>query len=64
MLAFATLFSLAGLAAALNHEVQVGPGGALIYQPPSIVAAVGDTVSFVFTNKNLCVLMSPRMSVC
>jgi hypothetical protein len=60
MLALATLFLLAGLAAALNHEVQVAPGGALVYQPPSIVAAAGDTVSFIFTNKNLCVRPPPH----
>jgi plastocyanin len=44
-------------ATSLNHKVQVAPGGALIYQPPNIVADVGDTVSFIFTNKNLSALM-------
>jgi hypothetical protein len=64
MLALATLFLLAGLAAALNHKIQVAPGGALVYQPPNIVADVGDTVSFIFTNKNLYVCLPPHLPAC
>jgi plastocyanin len=51
-------------ATSLNHKIQVAPGGALVYQPPNIVADVGDTVSFIFTNKNLYVCLPPHLPAC
>jgi plastocyanin len=54
----AVLSTFAGMAAAqTNHTVMVGMGG-LHFVPNNLTAAVNDMVTFVFTAKNQCVLLS------
>lgn len=45
--------SLAAVAQAATHTVQVASGGSLTYGPSSLMAAVGDTVEFQF-EANVC----------
>jgi plastocyanin len=53
----AALSSLVALASAASHTVTVG-NGALEFNPSSLTAAMGDTVSFVFYPKNHTVTQS------
>ncbi|KAL7409952.1 hypothetical protein BDY24DRAFT_444501 [Mrakia frigida] len=46
------------------HEVQVGPNGKFVYDPPSIVAAKGDIVRFKFNPKNHTVTESTFTNPC
>ncbi|KAJ7159456.1 Cupredoxin [Mycena filopes] len=67
-----TTSTLAALALALlpaalaqqMHEVSVGAGGNLVYDPPSISAAKGDTVRFTFNPKNHTVTQSSFAAPC
>jgi len=43
-----SLLALPFVAAWTTHNVTVGADGQLVYDPPSITAAVGDTILFVF----------------
>jgi plastocyanin len=56
-LASAVLATLVSIASAEDHNVTVGNGG-LAFNPTSITAAIGDTVSFVFYPKNHTVTQS------
>jgi plastocyanin len=49
--------ALAHYAAAANHAVGVGEGG-LVFKPDSMMAAVGDTVTFEFYPRNHSVVQS------
>lgn len=46
-MALAVLFSLLPAALGANFEIQVGPGGDFVYNPPFINAAKGDQVTFI-----------------
>jgi len=46
------LFALPAAVFGATQVVQVGAGGALVYDPMNITAAVGDVIQFQFTNKN------------
>lgn len=37
-----------------DHGVTVGAGGAFAYNPTSVTAAVGDTVTFMFADNTVC----------
>jgi plastocyanin len=50
--------------APVNHDVIVGGPGILRYNPPSIEANVGDTISFTFMQKNHTVTQSTLASPC
>ncbi|KAI0280527.1 hypothetical protein BGY98DRAFT_963855 [Russula aff. rugulosa BPL654] len=62
-LATVILATLASTVSATNFPVTVGEGG-LIYNPPSINAAPGDTVSFTFFPKNHTVTQSSFTAPC
>ncbi|KAF8655502.1 hypothetical protein AX16_003032 [Volvariella volvacea WC 439] len=47
-----------------NHVILVGDGGSLSYDPPSIQANVGDTVTFEFRAKNHTVTKSSFLQPC
>lgn len=47
-----------------NITVQVGAGGAVAYNPPSVNASVGDTISFVFMGGNHTVTQSTFAAPC
>ena len=57
MLAFASLLALLPVVALAQnstscpniHDVQVGPGGKLVYVPDVVTAAVGDVVNFHYS---------------
>ncbi|KAJ7696375.1 Cupredoxin, partial [Mycena metata] len=65
-------FTLATLVLALipaalsqqTHDVSVGAGGMLVYDPPSITAAQGDIVRFTFNPKNHTVTQSSFAAPC
>jgi hypothetical protein len=52
------------MAQAANHLVQVGAGGMLVFNPTSVIAANGDTVSFQFQGKNHSVTQSTFPAPC
>ncbi|KAF7340306.1 hypothetical protein MVEN_01949700 [Mycena venus] len=60
-LAFALL---PAVLAQTTHSVQVGPNGNLVYDPPFITAAAGDTVRFTFNPKNHTVTQSSFDAPC
>jgi len=62
-LASAALATFVSLASAETHNVTVGSGG-LVFNPSSINATVGDTVSFVFSPKNHTVTQSTFAAPC
>jgi plastocyanin len=62
-LASAALATLVGLASAETHTVTVG-NGSLAFNPSSINASMGDTVSFVFYPKNHTVTQSTFAAPC
>ncbi|KAF8644869.1 hypothetical protein AX16_008224 [Volvariella volvacea WC 439] len=43
---------------AVTHDVQVGPNGQLVYDPPYVNAAAGDIINFIFNPKNHTVTQS------
>ncbi|KAF9558441.1 hypothetical protein CPC08DRAFT_639023, partial [Agrocybe pediades] len=47
-----------------DHKIEVGPDGSLIYNPASIQANVGDTVTFEFKAKNHTVTQSSFANPC
>ena len=50
----ATLLAFSGAVLAADHEVKMldnGKGGAMVFEPGFLKAEVGDTVTFVPTNK-------------
>lgn len=47
-----------------DHQIVVGPDGKLAYDPPSIQAEIGDTVTFVFMPKNHTVTQSSFDAPC
>jgi len=63
---FASVFCLAAipLARAADHLVVVGGTGILAYTPNQVTAAVGDTVTFEFHQKNHTVTQSTLASPC
>jgi plastocyanin len=52
------------LAQGQDHQVMVGPSGLLIFDPPSVTAVAGDTVTFVFNPKNHTVTQSTFAAPC
>jgi len=68
MFSFARVLSLSLVAlpfvSATVHDVQVGPGGQLVYSPQAIAAAVGDQVVFHFNPKNHTVTQSSFANPC
>jgi len=58
------LLSLAAFVSATNHEVTVGAGGQLAFNPEAISANPGDTVTFVFNPKNHTVTQSSLAAPC
>jgi len=62
-LASAAVATLVSLASAATHTIQVGSAG-LAFNPSSINASVGDTVSFVFYPKNHTVTQSTFAAPC
>ena len=52
------LGAVAPLSLAATYEVQVGPGGEFVYNPPYITAHAGDVVNFIFNPKNHTVTQS------
>lgn len=63
MLAIALVSLLAANALAVDHQVMVG-GGGLVYNPSTVDAAVGDTVTFMFMPKNHTVTQSSFSNPC
>jgi len=60
-----TVLGLVALTQAVDHAVTVGgPGGIIAYNPPSVTAAVGDTVTFTFQQKNHTITQSSFASPC
>ncbi|KAG8928026.1 hypothetical protein FRC03_009293 [Tulasnella sp. 419] len=65
ILAIAFLFySLIGLTNAVTHEVIVGGPGKLVYSPESLTATVGDSIRFVFQQKNHTATQSSLQKPC
>jgi len=58
------LASLASTAFAANTQVQVGASSNLTFNPPSVNASVGDTITFVFSPKNHTVTQSTFAAPC
>jgi plastocyanin len=63
-LASLVLASLASSAFAANTQVQVGANSNLTFNPPSVNASVGDTITFVFNPKNHTVTQSTFAAPC
>jgi hypothetical protein len=63
---FASIVTLAAavVVSAVDIPVTVGDGGALVFNPTSVTAAVGDTISFQFRAKNHTVTQSTFASPC
>ncbi|KAF8515863.1 hypothetical protein JB92DRAFT_3088349 [Gautieria morchelliformis] len=60
-----TVLGLVALTHAVDHAVVVGgPGGVIAYNPPSVSAAVGDTVTFTFQQKNHTITQSSLKNPC
>jgi len=57
------LATLAATVSAVEHQVQVG-GTTLVFNPPQVVAAVGDTINFVFGPKNHTATQSTFAAPC
>ncbi|TFK63702.1 hypothetical protein BDN72DRAFT_847335 [Pluteus cervinus] len=51
-------------AAPIDHKILVGNNGSLSYDPPSVQAAIGDTVTFEFRAKNHTVTQSTFNNPC
>lgn len=73
MLAFVSLLALLPVVALAQnasvcpptvHDVQVGPGGKLVYVPNLVTAAVGDVVNFHYNPKNHSVISSAFATPC
>ncbi|KAJ7201766.1 hypothetical protein C8J57DRAFT_1624528 [Mycena rebaudengoi] len=52
MFAKALLLAFLPAALAVNHAVSIGFGGALVFNPNQVTAAIGDTVTFTVVNGN------------
>ncbi|KAF8590466.1 hypothetical protein K439DRAFT_1381845 [Ramaria rubella] len=59
-----TVFGLVALTQAVDHAVVVGGPDILAYNPPSVSAAVGDTVTFTFQQKNHTITQSSFTNPC
>jgi len=47
-----------------THTVQVGPGGAFVFDPPEVAAARGDIIRFMFVSGNHTVTQSTLEQPC
>lgn len=61
MTLFATL-TIAGLAAAVTHQIQAGPG--LTFEPETLNASTGDVLEFHFYAKNHSVALGDYDKAC
>ncbi|KIJ44198.1 hypothetical protein M422DRAFT_228215 [Sphaerobolus stellatus SS14] len=60
-----TVLSLVALTQAVDHAVIVGgPGGVVAFNPTSVNAVVGDTITFTFQQKNHTVTQSSFQNPC
>lgn len=59
-----SLTLLAGLAAAANHQVQVGANDNLVFAPATIMAAMGDTVEFMWSGDRHSVTEGDSSNAC
>ncbi|KAF8489785.1 Cupredoxin [Russula emetica] len=63
-LASLVLATLASTVSAANTQVEVGANGTFTFNPPSVNASTGDTVTFVFNPKNHTVTQSTFAAPC